>query len=308
MHDKNPTQIQFAPRSQRPLATPLVLVHDGGGTTFGYFSLGNLHRDVWAIHNPHFFTAEPWEGGMDEMARHYIGLIENAGISGPIFLGGWSLGGFLSLAMARMLAAKPSSSRISVAGLLIIDSPFHIPWSAFPAPVSAASLPGLPDLVRKSLDNCDGLLASWQLPEWDGDAGRGRELRCAAAATIPPVSVLYTPLRRERTLVAVQPFPAGAAPLRQDGVAPPPGVLLRCVERVPSEEPRGPPCRVDYFRDELVLGWDGRHPEFIKAVFDVDSHHYNIFDFKKVKQVTAQLNEALTILECASAAGPRAGY
>lgn len=76
------------PSSQSGRPTPLILIHDGGGTTFGYFSLGSLHRDVWAIHNPHFFTAEPWEGGMEEMARYYIGLIESAGIEGSVLLGG----------------------------------------------------------------------------------------------------------------------------------------------------------------------------------------------------------------------------
>lgn len=88
MNDKNPAQVQFAPRFQQKPSTPLVLIHDGGGTTFSYFTLGSLRRSVWAIHNPNFFTAEQWEGGMDEMARHYIGLMYDAGISGTIILGG----------------------------------------------------------------------------------------------------------------------------------------------------------------------------------------------------------------------------
>lgn len=89
MHDQNPLQVQYLPRNRQARSTtPLVLIHDGGGTTFGYFMLGALNRDVWAIHNPNFFTTEPWEGGMDEMARHYIGLLVKAGISGTILLGG----------------------------------------------------------------------------------------------------------------------------------------------------------------------------------------------------------------------------
>lgn len=86
--DKNPIRVQFAPTDKSPRPTPLVLIHDGCGTTFGYFSLGKLHRDVWAIHNPNFFTAKPWEGGITQMARHYIGLIESVAISGRILLGG----------------------------------------------------------------------------------------------------------------------------------------------------------------------------------------------------------------------------
>lgn len=86
--DENPTQVQWAPDGQYPHKTPLVLIHDGGGTTFSYHLIGSLDRDVYAIHNPHFHTAEPWAGGMDEMARHYIQLLKNARISGNIYLGG----------------------------------------------------------------------------------------------------------------------------------------------------------------------------------------------------------------------------
>lgn len=88
MDDENPTQIQWAPEFQGPALTPLVLIHDGGGTTFGYYTLESLNRDVYGIHNPHYYSAEPWKGGMDEMARHYIQLLKNARISGTIFLGG----------------------------------------------------------------------------------------------------------------------------------------------------------------------------------------------------------------------------
>lgn len=84
----NPTQVQFVPPATAfnpPL--PLVLIHDGGGTTFSYFVLGSLARDVWAIHNPKFFDGLPWEGGMDEMAKKYLDLIAGE-LSGPIMLGG----------------------------------------------------------------------------------------------------------------------------------------------------------------------------------------------------------------------------
>ncbi len=85
----NPIQVQFVPPyKQANPPTPIVLIHDGGGTIFSYFILGSLNRDVWAIYNPKFFDGEAWEGGMDEMARHYIDLIVDAGISGTILLGG----------------------------------------------------------------------------------------------------------------------------------------------------------------------------------------------------------------------------
>lgn len=85
----NPTQVQFMPPAKAanpPL--PLVLIHDSGGTTFSYFLLGSLSRDVWAIHNPKYFDGLRWEGGMDEMARKYLEYIGSEGLSGPIILGG----------------------------------------------------------------------------------------------------------------------------------------------------------------------------------------------------------------------------
>lgn len=83
----NPTKVQVAPIFRRT-APPLVLLHDGGGTTFSYFMLGSLNRDVWAIHNPNYWDGSIMEGGMDAMAKHYIELIEKAGLRGPIILGG----------------------------------------------------------------------------------------------------------------------------------------------------------------------------------------------------------------------------
>ena len=88
MRDKNPLLVQRAPFDKRADSPPLILIHDGGGTTFSYFSLDSLSREVWAIHNPNYFTAEPWNGGMEEMALHYIHLIEKAGFKGRVLLGG----------------------------------------------------------------------------------------------------------------------------------------------------------------------------------------------------------------------------
>jgi pimeloyl-ACP methyl ester carboxylesterase len=83
----NPSKIQSATGGS---LAPLVLIHDGGGTTFSYFFLGNLNRDVWVIHNPHYWSGEKVEGGIDAMAKSYITLIRNAGLRGKIFLGGAS--------------------------------------------------------------------------------------------------------------------------------------------------------------------------------------------------------------------------
>lgn len=69
-------------------ATPLVLIHDGGGTTVSYFYLESLNRNVYAIQNPNFYSGEKWEDGLTEMGRIYASLIRSEIPSGPIILGG----------------------------------------------------------------------------------------------------------------------------------------------------------------------------------------------------------------------------
>lgn len=85
----NPVQVQFVPsHCEENPPNPLVLIHDGGGAIFSYFLLGALNRDVWAIYNPKYFEGEAWEGGIDEMAHHYVDLIIKTGLKGNIILGG----------------------------------------------------------------------------------------------------------------------------------------------------------------------------------------------------------------------------
>lgn len=87
MLDTNPTQLQHAPAASRS-ATPLFLLHDGGGTIFNYFMLGDLDRDVYGIHDTKFDTDEGWQGGLTEMASLYVSLIRSVRRTGPILLGG----------------------------------------------------------------------------------------------------------------------------------------------------------------------------------------------------------------------------
>lgn len=87
--DENPALVQEA-RNRPASSIPVVLIHDGGGTIFGYYLLGELHpaRELWAIYNPDHDSAKPYPLTMEEMARSYIQLIETSGIRGPIYLGG----------------------------------------------------------------------------------------------------------------------------------------------------------------------------------------------------------------------------
>lgn len=205
--------------------------------------------------------------------------------------------------MARMLAADESSN-ISIAGLLMIDSPFHASSSKSKTfeESAKADVSGLPDLVRKSLDNCAKMLTVWDLPAWDGAAQDGRKVSVEVSRTahgrketvvIPAGHALHKSLRGEVSVISAVSNGANThdkiadvsvtpdSPETRKSQAPPPAVLLRCAEKAPSSDPTKP-ARVDLFRDKVMLGWDESYLEFIKAVIDVDSHHYNIFDFSNV--------------------------
>ncbi len=88
---ENPALIEEGPTRLylgKPLA-PLVLVHDGGGTTFSYHCLEPIHRPVYGIHNVHLHRGGWWEGGIPEIAGHYVGLLRRVmPRGGDILLGG----------------------------------------------------------------------------------------------------------------------------------------------------------------------------------------------------------------------------
>lgn len=85
---RNPSLIQHAAAWES--SVPLILIHDGGGSTFSYYLLPSLQRTVYAIHNPRLFSGRPWAGGIPAMARAYLDLIRMALPSGKVFLGGKS--------------------------------------------------------------------------------------------------------------------------------------------------------------------------------------------------------------------------
>lgn len=302
MHGKNPIQVQFAPKGQRQKQAPLVLIHDGGGTTFGYFILKDLHRDVWAIHNPNFLTGKPWDGGIDEMARNYVDLLHKSGITGEIVLGGWSLGGYLALTMAHLLASQPQplSSTIKAIGLILIDSPYHIPTDQLETAYCDPDIKGLPDLVKTSFGHCTDMLRDWELPHWDGPACGGRGVTFTAADnkhSLRSGQTLHEPL--EDAGYVIDNAPLLVATLSPRAVTPPPAVLVRCANHAPGAEQaqEGEPCHVDLFRDEPLLGWDRNYPDFVKAVFETDSHHYEMFEFSQIANTTDAVISSLEVLD-----------
>lgn len=210
---------------------------------------------------------------------------------------GWSLGGLLSIAIARLLASD-ATPRITIAGLVLMDSPFHIPWSELPTTaLSEPDLGSFPELVRKSLEQCHQLLDTWELPAWEGPACNGQEVYVTVddrEFCLLLGQVLYKSLRGEWDVREARVFDYAdtdtdlETALRNDHrrppLAPPPGIIMRCVKRSTTRDVSDTkPCRVDLHREKSVLGWDGNYPDFIKAVIDVDSDHFGMFGFDKVR-------------------------
>ncbi|KAI6784865.1 uncharacterized protein J7T54_007959 [Emericellopsis cladophorae] len=270
----NPSKPQSAPGTTN---LPLVLIHDGGGTSFAYFLLGELERDVWAIHDPNYWQGKTWPGGMDEMARHYIVLMHNAGIRGKILLGGWSLGGLLSMTIAHLLADDPTAP-FSVAGTVLIDTPYHVPNAE--TGVRDPDMSNLPKLIQKSLQNCEIYLEHWRVPTFSGPAHGGKPVRLRGLPGEPelqPGQYLHTPVEGEPKVKQGQKYEfleSSAKPLAPA----PPGVLLRGLRRSETKSGQTEECTIDIFRDDELLGWGGRYPDFIKATYDIESAHFDIFD------------------------------
>jgi thioesterase domain-containing protein len=90
---ENPTLIHEGPENTSGQPAPLVLIHDGGGTTFSYHCMDPTNRPLWAVQNPRLDDGGWWDGGIEEMARHYIDLMSLAlPEGGSVILGGRSGG------------------------------------------------------------------------------------------------------------------------------------------------------------------------------------------------------------------------
>ena len=110
----NPEVIQYAPGR-----TPLMLIHDGGGTAFAYYSLDNLERTIIGVHCPGLQEGKgivSVHHAADEyaaIARQY--LKQSCPGHSKLVVGGWSLGGTISITMAALFPDL-------VAGVVTIDT------------------------------------------------------------------------------------------------------------------------------------------------------------------------------------------
>lgn len=292
--DENPCLIYEAEDGGDPgdiSHVPLVLIHDGGGTCFAYYCLDPLGRPTYEIHNPHFYSGKSWAGGIPDMARHYVGLLRKAVPRGRILLGGWSLGGILSLEMARLLADDPL---YNVLGIVMVDSICPLAFRAEAgAPLDTKRLvpfqgqfgphtqPETIERVTRCFDDARKAVAAYQPPRWEGDRKEdsGREQH------------------HHRLNGTVK--DEGRRFLRNNGAVPklgcPPAILLRATQAVPVEPEQV--SLVDTVRNDRTLGWDEYRKGFFKEIVDIPGHHFNIFAFENIDEITTKLTEACNKLE-----------
>ncbi|PPJ55135.1 hypothetical protein CBER1_09968 [Cercospora berteroae] len=268
--DPNPMQLQYAVSED----APLFLVHDASGTIFNYSLLGDLRRNVFAVYDPKFEREEGWSGGLPEMAREYVALIRKVNPSRPIILGGWSLGGLVSLEMARILDHErhlcgndDDFAGPIVLGVIMIDTPYTPGWREHEAPLMkwAPNFPSrtprqICERIVRRMTVYDKLLESWDAPLWPGQ-GNGQ------------------------TMVT-----GGTFRLRQGSIEPP-VLLLKAAHRVYFPSSDGI-VDVDLFRDEPTLGWSRYPADLVKEVYEIPGHHFDIFDHaSRVKNMTKILDQ-----------------
>ncbi|KAK3498808.1 Alpha/Beta hydrolase protein [Neurospora hispaniola] len=301
MFRQNPNLIQ---PPLTPLSTsrpPLFLIHDGGGTIFSYYCLSDLHRPVYGIFNPCYSTKSTFEGGIPEMAKTYLNFIIetlfgddqcDGKVSSPpkrdagkelsrerdLILGGWSLGGMVSLEVSRQVldfnAAEVAQAvktgkkakKLNVLGIIMIDS-MNPDQASFPHNVKIANpnatkmqwgphtKPETKEAVLRCFHEARRMLAFWELPTW------------------PPVADAD-----------------GDGTIRTSPMGPPPVVLLKAKENVPLQEPQEDEeevSRTDVHRGDGQLGWGSYHEGMVRKVIEVEGHHFNLFtEERRAEQVT----------------------
>ena len=178
--------------------TPVFLIHDGGGTVFAYHCLEQLNRFVYGLRNPYFFTEEKFEGGIPEMGKLYASWIKEAVLKDTfrakrlgrrpvdILLGGWSLGGLLSLQVAREFAYDED---IRIKGILMVDS--VCPSSVKTGSWGNDSEEGKTQnqiLSQRAMKEARRMVSEWELPTWEGplEGKRPRVILLKAKEPVPP--------------------------------------------------------------------------------------------------------------------------
>jgi amino acid adenylation domain-containing protein len=92
-----------------PARQPLFFVHPGGGTVLSYLEL-TRHLDpdqpVYGLESLNLDDGQPLHTKVEDMAAHYIQVIQTVQPQGPYQIGGWSFGGLVAYEIAQQLQSQ----------------------------------------------------------------------------------------------------------------------------------------------------------------------------------------------------------
>jgi thioesterase domain-containing protein len=180
-------------------------------------------------------------------------------------LKGWSLGGLVSLQIARLLDderrhAEHGTQPLFTAGIFLIDSPYTPLWREYRdrfANFEPEFPSWTPQSVRKNImrrfEVCNELIDNWEPPHWgtgvDKSASESALQGNDSSQRVRPVSLC------------------------------PPVVLLKATARVtlPKSNPYGL-LDVDLNRDDELLGWERYGNDLFQTVHHVSGNHFDLFD------------------------------
>ena len=118
---------KYAPRSVfiqgRPSSglIPLFLIADGAGSAASYINLPPFKSNlpVYALESPFLQCPLEYNCTFEEVATMFVDEIQKISPTGPVVLGGWSLGGIYAFEVSRQLVALGRELK----GIIMIDSP-----------------------------------------------------------------------------------------------------------------------------------------------------------------------------------------
>lgn len=111
---------------------PLFLIADGAGSAASYINLPPFTSKlpVYALESPFLHCPLEYTFTFEEVATIYVHEIQKISPTGPVMLGGWSLGGIHAFEVSRQLVALGRE----IKGIIMIDSPCPKPLPHMPDP------------------------------------------------------------------------------------------------------------------------------------------------------------------------------
>lgn len=208
-----------------------------------------------------------------------------------IMLGGWSLGGLLSMEVARQLA---DDDVVRVVGILMIDSVYPgkslaltstplIPTSGPPVK-RMFSEPKVPQITIRQI-KLDEESSSEDDSSSDEASADEDELSQNQLLSKRCMAEAMRMVRQWRI-----PEWDGRLYDRRPRV-----VLLRAKDYVPTKE--GRVVGLDLNREDRLLGWGDYDEDMFSDVFEVDGHHFDIFAFDRIDSMSRSIKKGLDRLE-----------